>query len=192
MSVNESLKKYREMRNFDVTPEPRGASRTSVSKEHKPIFVVQKYHASHLHYDLRLEMAGVLKSWAVPKGPSMDPKTKRLAMPTEDHPIEYAEFEGVIPDQEYGGGRMIVWDRGTYELETGSEALQSYEAGKLRFRLDGQKLNGLFSMYRLPDSGPRKGWLVTKIKDESARPGSDIAAEQPKSILSGRDVDKAE
>src|SRR6056297_761444 len=148
-----STKDYRSKRDFDKTGEPRGSSDHKSSKQ--PCFVIQKHDASTLHYDFRIEVDGVLKSWAVPKGPSTDPGDKRLAMPTEDHPLDYAEFEGVIPEDEYGGGTVLVWDTGTYEnitekddgLQPTSKALEN---GHLLIRLDGQKLTGGYALQRVP------------------------------------------
>ena len=122
------LKKYRTMRDFGDTPEPSGGK---PKKTKLPIFVIQKHHASHLHYDFRLEMEGVLKSWAVPKGPSYDPTIKRLAMMTEDHPYDYASFEGVIPAGNYGGGNVIIWDNGTWEfIEPGDDPVKALQVGQ--------------------------------------------------------------
>lgn len=135
------LQKYRRMRNFGDTPEPSGARPKHAAR--RPIFVIQKHSASHLHYDFRLEMEGVLKSWAVPKGPSYDPSVKRLAMMTEDHPYDYASFEGVIPEGNYGAGNVIIWDQGTWEfIEPGDDPGKALAEGKLTFRLQGKKMFG--------------------------------------------------
>lgn len=127
------------------------------------IFVIHEHHASHLHYDFRLEMEGVLKSWAIPKGPSLNPADKRLAVMVEDHSIEYGSFEGVIPEGQYGAGRVVIWDRGTYKLLSGSIG-----GGKIEFILSGKKLNGAFILLRL--KGKEKEWLLIKKKDEFADP----------------------
>src|SRR5438270_12625823 len=133
----DSLKKYRSMLDFGATPEPSGGK---PKKSKLPLFVIQKHHASRLHYDFRLEMEGVLKSWAVPKGPSYDPTVKRLAMMTEDHPYDYASFEGVIPEGNYGAGNVIIWDTGTWEfIEPGDDPVKALNQGKLTFRLNGEK-----------------------------------------------------
>lgn len=127
-------------------------------------FVVHKHHASRLHFDFRLEMKGVLRSWAVPKGPSMDPAEKRLAVEVEDHPLEYIDFEGAIPEGEYGAGRVLIWDQGTYRLlEEGRD--------KVLFSLEGEKLRGAFSLIRLKKSKSGKDWLLIKQKDEHAHKG---------------------
>src|ERR1700756_4025275 len=147
------LKKYRDMRDFGRTPEPSGGK---PKKGKLPLFVVQKHHASHLHYDFRLEMEGVLKSWAVPKGPSLNPDDKRLAMMVEDHPYDYKDFEGNIPEGNYGGGNVIVWDNGTYEpleeprsrLKGEKLLLHQLKAGSLKFTLKGKKLKGEFALVR--------------------------------------------
>ena len=131
----DSLKKYRQMRDFGDTPEPSGGK---PKRTRLPIFVIQKHHASQLHYDFRLEMEGVLKSWAVPKGPSYDPTVKRLAMMTEDHPYDYAGFEGAIPEGNYGAGSVIIWDAGTWQfIEPGDDPVKALKQGKLGFRLFG-------------------------------------------------------
>ncbi len=148
-----SLKDYQEKRDFSRTPEPEGKG-PGTSRE--PIFVIQKHDASHLHYDFRLEVDGVLKSWAIPKGPSTDPKDKRLAVPTEDHPLEYADFEGTIPAGEYGAGTVLVWDTGPYRnlTEKKGEAIplgQAVAHGHVKVWLEGKKLKGGYALTRFPD-----------------------------------------
>src|ERR1700730_18260680 len=128
-----SLTEYKRKRDFGRTPEPKGKPRKKAGWQ----YVIQKHDASHLHYDFRLELDGVLKSWAVPKGPSFDPKIKRLAMQVEDHPIDYAKFEGVIPEGEYGGGTVMVWDYGTYEPENSDDVSAAWRKGELKFTLNG-------------------------------------------------------
>src|SRR5215213_2602262 len=144
------LKKYRTMRDFGDTPEPAGGK---PKKSKLPIFVIQKHRASHLHYDFRLEMEGVLKSWAIPKGPSYDPGIKRLAMQTEDHPLAYGDFEGRIPDGEYGGGDSIIWDRGTYDTIPPGQASAQRKKGHLKVRFEGQKLQGEWHLVRTRPQG---------------------------------------
>src|SRR6185503_8183774 len=133
-----ALELYRSKRNFKITPEP--PPKIGKRKAHDLTFVIQKHAASHLHYDFRLELNGVLLSWAVPKGPSLDPKDKRLAMHVEDHPIEYGNFEGVIPEKQYGGGTVLLWDRGTWIPR--EDPVAGYKRGRLKFNLDGEKLHG--------------------------------------------------
>ncbi|HYR30146.1 MAG TPA: DNA polymerase ligase N-terminal domain-containing protein, partial [Thermoanaerobaculia bacterium] len=141
------LKKYKQMRDFGDTPEPAGGK---PKKGKLPIFVIQKHQASHLHYDFRLEMEGVLKSWAVPRGPSYDPSSKRLAMMTEDHPYDYADFEGVIPAGNYGAGNVIIWDNGTWEfIEPGDDPVQALKTGKLTFRMYGKKMFGEWALVKI-------------------------------------------
>jgi bifunctional non-homologous end joining protein LigD len=144
---------------------------------------VQKHRASALHYDFRLEAGGVLVSWAVPKGPSLDPKDKRLAMAVEDHPLDYARFEGVIPEGEYGGGTVMVWDIGTYELEEDDDFASAYRKGRLTFALRGKKLKGTWSLIRT--RGERQ-WLLFKRTDRYASKDGDITEEKPRSVLTRR------
>jgi bifunctional non-homologous end joining protein LigD len=188
--MKEKLKKYREKRDFTATPEPSGDSDKS---KDRPIFVIQKHDATNLHYDLRLEVDGVLKSWAVPKGPSLDPSVKRLAMHVEDHPMNYADFEGVIPKEEYGGGAVIVWDNGVYENLTNKKGValnmsQGVEHGHVMVRLEGTKLKGGFSLTRM--GRDKKEWLLVKNKDDTADPERDILAERPESVISGKTVEQ--
>src|ERR1700732_2965668 len=162
------LAEYRRKRRFEDTPEPRGKK----TRKGESVFVVQKHAATRLHYDLRLEVGGVLKSWAVPKGPSLNPADKRLAIQVEDHPFEYRKFEGTIPEGNYGAGEVIIWDQGTYEVEGSADAAEQIERGELKFRLHGHKLNGSFVLVRLRrSSGSGKPeWLLIKHKDSDADP----------------------
>ncbi|MEN3367720.1 MAG: bifunctional non-ous end joining protein LigD, partial [Burkholderiales bacterium] len=177
------LSVYHAKRNFSVTPEPKGE--TTAPDEHLR-FVVQKHDARNLHYDFRLEIDGTLKSWAVPKGPSLDPAEKRLAVHVEDHPLDYMHFEGDIPEHQYGAGHVDVWDTGYWEPQGDPSA--AYESGKLKFHLDGEKLQGGWALVktRLPGSGGKEQWLLIKEKDEYARPHKefDITEEMPDSVLS--------
>lgn len=184
------LQKYRQKRDFRATPEPSGAKAKSKSK--LPIFVIQKHHASHLHYDFRLEMEGVLKSWAVPKGPSYDPTVKRLAMMTEDHPYDYASFEGVIPEGNYGAGKVIIWDAGTWEfIEPGDDPVRALEQGKLTFRLFGKKMFGEWALVKIKGRSPKGNeWLLLKHRDQYANADVDVTAFAPRSIVSNLEVDE--
>ncbi len=187
--ADESLKQYRQKRNFGSTPEPSGEK--SQNKSTNPAFVIQKHSASHLHYDLRLETDGVLASWAVPKGPSTDPEQKRLAMRTEDHPLEYRDFEGTIPEGEYGAGQVIIWDKGTYALigdksKDSTSPAGAIEKGHISFNLDGQKLKGGYSLTRIDDKGK---WLLVKMRDSNAETDGDLLKEKPESVVSGKTIE---
>lgn len=188
MSKENFLKDYHKKRDFDRTAEPFGGDRR---KSDGRIFVVQKHDASRLHYDFRIEIDGVLKSWAVPKGPSLNAKEKRLAVATEDHPIEYADFEGVIPEDQYGGGTVMVWDAGTYrnlkqeQDSKGKTMEQAYKDGEITIWLDGKKLKGGFALVRTGKRGSDK-WLLIKMNDEKADGRRNPVSTQPKSVLSGR------
>lgn len=185
------LKKYRGMRDFGDTPEPSGRTKKLAKG---PIFVIQKHQASRLHYDFRLEMEGVLKSWAVPKGPSYDPTVRRLAMMTEDHPYDYAAFEGVIPAGNYGGGNVIIWDQGTWEfIEPGDDPVKALKAGKLTFRLQGKKMFGEWALVKIHGkSGSDKGneWLLLKHRDQFANDQVDVTEVAPRSVVSNRTVEE--
>jgi bifunctional non-homologous end joining protein LigD len=184
------LKKYKDMRDFGDTPEPSGGK---PKKTKLPIFVIQKHAASHLHYDFRLEMEGVLKSWAVPKGPSYDPTVKRLAMMTEDHPYDYAKFEGVIPAGNYGGGNVIIWDNGTWEfIEPGNDPVKAIRGGKLTFRMFGKKMFGEWALVKIHGRPGSKGneWLLLKHRDEFANPDVDVTALAPRSVVSNKSVEE--
>lgn len=180
------LNEYRRKRRFDVTTEPSGEEATHRREGKALLYVIQKHRASHLHYDFRLEWNGVMLSWAVPKGPSLDPSVKRLAAPVEDHPLEYAGFEGVIPGGEYGGGTVMVWDTGTWVPEV-SDVDESLRKGDLKFTLDGRKLKGSWVLVRTRGFGksPRPSWLLIKHRDAFAS-AIDITVEEPRSAVSGR------
>ncbi|WP_328540183.1 DNA polymerase ligase N-terminal domain-containing protein [Streptomyces sp. NBC_00344] len=175
MSDDDALRIYRGKRHFDATPEPQGAS--GPDRGDALSFVVQIHDARRMHFDFRLEVDGVLKSWAVPKGPSAVPRDKRLAVPTEDHPLEYRDFEGLIADGEYGAGTVIVWDEGTYRPLSHDRRGrpvpfgQSLERGHATFRLDGRKLHGEYALTRFHgggDSSEPEAWLLIKAKEKSA------------------------
>jgi bifunctional non-homologous end joining protein LigD len=173
-----SLTEYKKKRKFDKTPEPGPTKKKTKTGR---MFVVQKHRATQLHYDFRLEVDGVLKSWAVPKGPSLDPTVKRLAMQVEDHPVDYAKFEGVIPEGEYGGGTVMVWDYGTYEPENTDDVASALRKGELKFSLDGQKLKGSWVLVRTRD----RQWLLMKHRDYYTT-GEDVTEIAPASILTRR------
>ena len=182
-----SLKKYQNKRNFDVTPEPTGNTAKRRASQKALAYVIQKHQASHLHYDFRLEWNGVLLSWAVPKGPSLDPSVKRLAAQVEDHPVEYGDFEGTIPEGEYGGGTVMIWDRGTWTPED-PDVDAALRKGELKFELHGKKLKGSWVLVRTKTGygGSRKPqWLLIKHRDEFAS-SDDLATEKPRSVKSNR------
>jgi len=181
--MDEKLAEYKRKRNAIKTPEPMGG-KSSDAPGRKLIFVVQKHDASHLHYDLRLEIDGVLKSWAVPKGPSLNPKDKRLAVMVEDHPLDYAKFEGIIPEG-YGAGTVMVWDRGEFECPDAEKGLKE---GRFSFTLHGRKLRGEWSLFQMKNRG-EKNWLLSKKDDEFASE-KDILGSQPNSVLSGKNLEQ--
>ena len=185
-----SLLEYKRKRHFAKTPEPAGKEAPSGGRS----FVIQKHHASHLHYDFRLELDGVLKSWAVPKGPSLDPAVKRLAMHVEDHPVEYGAFEGIIPKGEYGGGTVMLWDRG--EWTPVGDPDESYRKGRLKFSLQGEKLRGAWMLIRTGGGQGSKRderqWLLFKEKDRFAKSGksANIVETEPLSVDTGRNLEE--
>lgn len=181
-----SLAEYKRKRNFRVTAEPSGKLKPRTGW----IFVIQKHAASHLHYDFRLQLGDVLKSWAVPKGPSLDPSVKRLAMHVEDHPVEYATFEGIIPQGEYGGGTVMVWDFGDWTPI--GDAEKGYKSGRLKFTLNGSKLQGGWMLVRGGGSlhADEKKWLLIKERDDASSPGDDVTESMPLSVISGRTLDE--
>ena len=193
MAENDRLKAYREKRDLRVSPEPSGERGQSGKT---PRFVIQKHDASTLHYDVRLEIEGVLKSWSVPKGPSTDPRQRRLAIETEDHPVSYAGFEGVIPEGEYGAGTVLVWDRGRIrnlraEKDDDQEATlaESFEEGKIEVWLEGEKLRGGYALIRTGKNA-EKQWMLIKMKDAAADARRNPTSTQPESVLSGRTLDE--
>lgn len=210
LPAEDRLRAYREKRDFDLTAEPAGghiAPRTA-----RPFFCVQKHAASRLHYDVRLEVQGVLKSWAVPKGPSPDPTEKRLAVMVEDHPLEYGDFEGTIPAGEYGGGTVLLWDVGWWEPDLtrrkpvkpphhDAPAVEvvapgpppdleaDLESGELKFILHGEKLRGSWTLVQMKGRGA-KNWLMIKHRDDDAHPGLDLTQEAPLSVSSRRSIEE--
>src|SRR5262245_40523326 len=185
------LAEYRRKRQFDKTSEPAGKA-AKTRRRGKLNYVIQKHAATRLHYDFRLELDGVLKSWAVPKGPSFDPNEKRLAVEVEDHPIEYATFEGSIPEGEYGAGEVIVWDRGKW-LPVG-DPHEGLRRGKLEFDLDGEKLRGRWVLVRIHsrERSSKPNWLLIKRHDEYSRPLTefDVTTDQPQSVKTGRSLEE--
>lgn len=186
------LKTYRAKRDFSKTREPIGARKVLPAAHRR--FVIQKHAASHLHWDFRLELNGVFKSWAVTKGPSVDPADKRLAVEVEDHPLDYGDFEGTIPKGEYGGGTVQMWDRGFWAPQGDQSPEAALEAGDFKFVLAGQRLQGSFVLVRIKNNrgrDTRTNWLLIKHRDEYARPGGteELMAED-KSVASGRTMDQ--
>ncbi|MCM3903452.1 MAG: hypothetical protein ND866_17250 [Pyrinomonadaceae bacterium] len=173
-----ALTEYKKKRKFDKTPEPGPKEKRTRTGR---MFVIQKHRATQLHYDFRLEVDGVLKSWAVPKGPSLDPTVKRLAMQVEDHPVDYAKFEGVIPEGEYGGGTVMVWDYGTYKPENADDVSQALQKGELKFSLNGKKLKGSWVLVRTRD----RQWLLLKHRDYYTTE-EEVTEIAPASILTRR------
>ncbi|MFO7817048.1 MAG: DNA polymerase ligase N-terminal domain-containing protein [Thermodesulfobacteriota bacterium] len=186
-----SLKNYRQKRNAHRTSEPMPEDSSLTGTGKRPIFVIQQHDASTLHFDFRIQDQGVLKSWAVPKGPSTDPKQKRLAIPTEDHPLAYADFEGIIPEGEYGAGTVLVWDRGEYEnlnKDKGEEKSVSKQIkdGQVTIRLKGKKISGGYALIRTGD----KRWLLIKMDDEQADARRNPVSTDPESVKSGLTLDE--
>ncbi len=183
-----SLKKYRSKRDFSVTGEPEGSARSERFIQRRPelLYVIQKHQATNLHYDFRLEWRGVLLSWAIPKGPSLDPSVKRLAARVEDHPVEYGGFEGSIPEGEYGGGTVMLWDRGTWTPEV-PDVDAALRKGELKFTLNGKKLKGSWVLVRTKGYGGSKkeSWLLIKHRDRYAST-DDVLEKKPKSVVSNR------
>ncbi|HXV80559.1 MAG TPA: DNA polymerase ligase N-terminal domain-containing protein [Candidatus Binatia bacterium] len=196
MANKNSLKQYRSKRDFRKSPEPSGTGKSHWKKDKNPIFVIQEHDASRLHYDFRVEIDGVLKSWAVPKGPSTDPREKRLAVQVEDHPLKYADFEGVIPEGHYGAGSVIVWDAGPYrnlkkdkdgKLVPMSKAMRS---GKMEIWLGGKKVRGGYALIQSKLRGKAENWLLIKMKDEASDARRNPVKTQRKSVLTGRTLEE--
>ncbi|MBA3661850.1 MAG: DNA ligase D [Gammaproteobacteria bacterium] len=184
-----TLKLYQKKRDFDKTPEPKGKTKLKKKSSKKLLYLIQKHAASHLHYDFRLELSGVLKSWAVPKGPCLDPLVKRLAMHVEDHPLEYGTFEGIIPKGQYGGGTVMLWDQGTWICED-KNPKAAYEKGHLTFNLEGKKLKGRWTLIRIKNDN--RTWLLIKSKDDYAKllKKYDVTLEEPRSVVSNQSLEE--
>jgi DNA ligase D-like protein (predicted 3'-phosphoesterase) len=188
--MSEKLAKYRKKRDFRKTAEPSGKGKPKSGHR----FVIQKHDASTLHYDLRLQIGDVLASWAVPKGPSTDPSDKRLAIQTEDHPVDYIDFEGVIPEGEYGAGTVLVWDRGEYlnlrsDNDEGMDMQASLDDGLIEVWLKGEKLRGGYALKRIR-AGDKPQWLLIKMDDDEADARRRPTSTQPESVKTGRDIDE--
>lgn len=184
------MKAYTEKRDFTKTPEPKGGKKKRTSKN--PVFVIQKHDATNLHYDFRLEIDGTLKSWAVPKGPSTNPSDKRMAIPTEDHPLEYANFEGNIPEDQYGGGTVMIWDRGKFKNLKKNDAgerislKESYDLGTIEVWLNGEKIKGGYALIKMKSGKMKGNWLLIKMDDSEADARRNPTNTQNKSVVSGR------
>lgn len=190
MAADDKLKEYRAKRDLGKTPEPSGGKK----KGGDPVFVIQKHDARSLHYDFRLEVDGALASWAVPKGPSTDPSVKRLAIHVEDHPLDYGDFEGVIPEGMYGAGTVLVWDRGTFRnlMEEKDDPLsmeESIEKGHVEVWLEGDKLQGGYALVEMKGRGENQ-WLLIKMDDEKADARRNPVSTQPDSVISGASLEK--
>ena len=187
---------YEKKRDFSKTKEPKGGA-TKKSKK-QPIFVIQKHDATNLHYDFRLEIDGTLKSWSVPKGPSTDPRVKRMAIPSEDHPLEYADFEGTIPKEEYGGGTVMIWDKGTFEnLKTDTDGKpidlkEAYKMGTVEISLKGKKLSGGYALVKMKSGNMEGNWLLIKMKDEEADARRNPVNTENKSVVTNRTMKEIE
>jgi bifunctional non-homologous end joining protein LigD len=192
VDIMTKLQTYQSKRNFEKTAEPSGHAKVATSKRRR--FVIQKHDATRLHYDFRLELDGVFKSWAVTKGPSLDPHDKRLAVEVEDHPLDYGDFEGTIPEGEYGGGTVMLWDRGYWEPGDDRTPQEAFESGDFKIILDGERLHGSWVLVRMKHDkmgGKRTNWLLIKHRDEYATEGNGEAIlEHDTSIASGRSMDQ--
>ena len=196
MVPHDELKEYKSKRNLKESPEPSAKTRGRKKKAEKLIFVIQKHNASHLHYDFRIEIDGVLKSWAVPKGPSTDPHEKRLAIETENHPMDYATFEGMIPEGHYGAGSVIVWDNGTFDNIKEKDGnivplKQCYKNGQIEIYLHGKKLQGGYALIRT-ESADKDKWLLIKMRDEYADARRSPVNTEPESVISGKTIEDIE
>lgn len=184
-------KDYNDKRDFSKTKEPK-ADGSKSKEDEPPIFVIQKHDATNLHYDFRLEIDNTLKSWSVPKGPSTNPKIKRMAIPTEDHPIPYADFEGTIPKGQYGGGTVMIWDNGTFENikkdEDGNpiDLEKSYDMGTVEIKLKGKKLTGGYALVKMNSGNMKGNWLLIKMKDDDADARKNPVSTENKSVVTGR------
>lgn len=185
---------YNKKRDFSKTKEPQESAKKTNSKT--PIFVIQKHDATNLHYDFRLEIDGTLKSWSVPKGPSTDPKIKRMAIPTEDHPMAYAKFEGTIPKGEYGGGTVMIWDEGSFENIKSDDnnnpidLKSSYDMGTVEVRLKGHKLQGGYALIKMKSGAMKGNWLLIKMDDKDADARRNPVSTENKSVVSQRTMDQ--
>ena len=185
-------KKYVQKRDFEKTDEPRGDA-SYINEQDEPVFVIQKHDASQLHYDFRLEIDGALKSWAIPKGPSTDPSVKRMAIPTEDHPLAYADFEGLIPEDEYGGGTVMIWDRGAFQNQKEEKSLKEwYEEGHLEVYLNGEKIKGGYALFQPKGGSMGDNWLLVKMDDDKADARRNPTSTENLSVKSGRTMDEIE
>ena len=188
------MKSYNEKRDFNKTKEPK--DEPSAKKNDKPIFVIQKHNATNLHYDFRLEIHNTLKSWSVPKGPSTDPSVKRMAIPTEDHPLAYADFEGTIPEGEYGGGTVMIWDTGTIESNKKDEEgnilslEESFDNGSIEVTLKGKKLKGGFNLVEMKGGRMKGNWLLMKQDDEEADARRNPVSTEANSAVTGRSLEQ--
>lgn len=178
-----TLLKYTKKRDFKKTPEPKG--KEGVSELKRPIYIIQKHDATRLHYDFRLEIGGALKSWAVPKGPSTDPDVKRLAIETEDHPLGYANFEGVIPEGEYGAGEIIIWDQGNFENIKDDDLKTQYDDGQIEVRLKGEKIYGNYVLIKTNG----KNWILKKMKGDDTDSRRNPISTQPESVKTGATIE---
>ncbi|WP_127844731.1 DNA polymerase ligase N-terminal domain-containing protein [Psychroflexus aestuariivivens] len=189
-------KDYEEKRDFNKTDEPKGDSKKSSGDQ--PIFVIQKHDANQLHYDFRIEIDDSLKSWSVPKGPSTDPSDKQMAIPTGDHPLDYADFEGVIPEDEYGGGTVMIWDKGTFENikkdDNGNliSLKKSYENGTVEVNLKGEKIKGGYALVEMESGDMEGNWLLIKMDDDKADARRNPTSTENKSVESGRTLNEIE